>query len=86
MTSNDDDIPVLTDAIERTSPAGADVSAEDLERLEARLCSSSLHLAEQMLRDACREAEHVLIERVMSELRAELPRIVSRALRDHFDR
>jgi hypothetical protein len=86
MTGDDDDIPVLTDAIERTTPAAAGVSAEELERLEARLCSSSLQLAEQMLRDACREAQHVMIERVMSELRAELPRIVSRALRDHFDR
>jgi len=86
MADNDDDIPVLTEAVEPLPAAAAVAAAHDLARLEARLCASSLKLAEQLLRDACREAEHVLLERVMNELRAELPAIVKRALDEHFDR
>lgn len=86
MANDEDDIPVLTDAIERDRPAPAGLSAAELERLEGRITASSLKLAEERLRAACHEAEHVLLERVMNELRAELPAIVSRALDDHFRR
>lgn len=77
--SNDDDIPVLTDPIEREPSA-------ELERLEARISAASLKLAERFLRSASREAEHVLIERAMDELRAALPAMVRRALDEHFER
>lgn len=84
--SNDDDIPVLTDPLERDRLPARAPSSEELERLEARISASSLKLAEEFLRSASREAEHVLIERVMSELRAALPGIVRRALDEHFER
>lgn len=83
---NDDDIPVLTEAVERDRLPARVPSAAELERLEARISASSLKLAEEFLRSASREAERVLIERVMSELRAALPAMVRRALDEHFER
>ncbi len=86
MTDNDDDIPVLTEAIERTPPPAPGVTPAELARLEHDICNSSLKFAETVLRDACQEAEHVLKERVMTALREEMPALVRRALHDHFDR
>jgi hypothetical protein len=86
MADNDDDIPVLTDAIERAVIDGKPAPAADMEKLQAELCASSLRVAEEMLRDACREAEHVLMDRAMRTLRAELPAIVRGVLNDHFEK
>ncbi|MEQ8205100.1 MAG: hypothetical protein RIA65_02910 [Woeseia sp.] len=83
---NEDDIPVLTDAIERMPTKPAAMSGVDLDALQADICGSSLRIAEAMLLDACREAEHVLMERTMSTLRAELPAIVRGALKEHLDK
>ena len=80
----DDDIPVLTETIPETDSATP--AAADLERLQSQICASSLTLAEEMLRDACQEAEHVLVQRVMSQLRAELPAIVRDVLKEHLER
>ncbi len=82
--ATDDDIPVLTDTIVEAAPAPAD-GGPDLDRLQARICASSLTLAEEMLRDACQEAEHVLVQRVMAHLRAELPSIVRGLLKEHLE-
>lgn len=89
----DDEIPVLTDTIvgrkldlakpPAATPAGR--QAVDLDRLQAKICASSLTLAEAMLRDACREAEHMLVQRVMSQLRAELPAIVRGELKEQLE-
>ena len=81
---NDDDIPVLTDAIERAPAVPA--PGVDIDALQDEICASSLRMAEAMLLDACREAEHVLMERTMSTLRAELPAIVRGALKQHLDK
>ena len=83
----DDDIPVLTDTIagRPVEPVGKQPPT-DIDRLEAQICASSLTLAEAMLRDACREAEHTLVQRVMAHLRAELPSIVRGVLKEHLER
>lgn len=88
MTDNndDDDIPVLTEAIERTPPPAPGLTPAELAHLEHDICASSLKFAETVLRDACQEAEHIMKERVMSALRQEMPALVHRALQDHFDR
>lgn len=38
-----------------------------------------------MLRDACQEAEHMLLQRVMTQLRAELPAIVRGVLKEQLE-
>lgn len=83
MSDSDDDIPVLTDAIERAAPATPD---RNLDELQNALCAASLAHAEALLRDACREAEHVLTERTLNALRAELPGIVRGILKEHLEK
>ncbi|MGB5347639.1 MAG: hypothetical protein WBN23_15845 [Woeseia sp.] len=81
--SGDNPIPVLTEVLHKPAVAAVEPSA-DLASLQASLCAASLQLAEARLRDACREAEHVLLERVMRELRAELPVIVRDVINDYL--
>ena len=83
----DDDLPVLTDTVDtpiisadKTAP-----SADELLKLESKLCAKSLTLADQLLHDAYHDVEDIIVERVMSKLRSELPALISRALHDHFD-
>lgn len=83
---NDDDIPVLTETIERSTSPAVPAHTADIEALQAQICAASLTLAETMLRDAQREAEQLLTERIMSTLRAELPAIVRGALKEHLER
>jgi len=83
MADSNDDIPVLTDAIERAAPA---TPASNIDALQDELCAASLAHAEALLRDACREAEHVLFERTLNALRAELPGIVRGILNEHLEK
>jgi hypothetical protein len=82
--NHDDDLPVLTEAIELTDTAATRPSAAELVKLESKICAHSLTLADQMLHEACQDAEDMIVERVMSKLRSELPALVSRVLHDHF--
>lgn len=94
--SNHDDIPVLTDVLQRagtaepaapqSEPETAPPQPPDVDALQAQICASSLQFAEEMLRDACREAEHVMVERVMGALRAELPAIVQNVLDENLNK
>lgn len=80
--TDDDDIPVLTDAyVKRTSS-----TVVDIEKLQAEICATSLTMAEDLLRDAAQEAEHLLVQQVLTRLREELPAIVRGALEEHLDR
>jgi hypothetical protein len=88
----DDDLPVLTDTVDtpiipadEAAPLADRPSADELVKLESKLCAKSLTLADQMLHDACHDIEDMIVERVMSKLRSELPAVISRALHDHFD-
>ena len=60
-------------------------SADELAKLESKLCAQSLSLADQLLHEACHDIEDIIVERVMNKLRNELPDLVSRVLQDHFD-
>ncbi len=63
----------------------ARLSADELVKLESKLCARSLTLADQLLHEACHDIEDIIVERVMNKLRNELPDLVSRVLQDHFD-
>jgi len=60
-------------------------SADELDKLESKLCAQSLTLADHMIHEACHDVEDIIVERVMGKLRSELPALVSRTLHDHFD-
>lgn len=81
--SSDNSIPVLTEVLHQ--PAEETVEpAPNLDDLQASICNASLQFAEQRLRAACHDAEQALLERVMGEMRAELPAIVREAINDYL--
>ncbi|MDZ7643939.1 MAG: hypothetical protein U5K76_06775 [Woeseiaceae bacterium] len=86
MRPDDDDIPILTDAIDRAPATQSSLSVDDIDRLQDKLCATSLKIAESTLRDAVRDAEHELRERVMTALRRELPALVRDVLDEHLKR
>ena len=59
-------------------------SADELVKLESKLCAQGLTLADQLLHEACHDIEDIIVERVMNKLRNELPDLVSRVMQDHF--
>jgi hypothetical protein len=75
----------LTEAVEQSGALPARPSADELVQLESKLCAQSLTLADQLLHEACRDIEDIIVDRVMNKLRSELPALVSRVLQDHFD-
>jgi len=93
------DLPILTDVVELRPSTGAtglhpsggqapaDLglhSAEELAALQADLVGRALNLTDELLHNAAREMEGVMFERVHDRLRAALPEIVERVLRDHL--
>ena len=74
------DIPVLTDAIEKDGHAFALL---DTKSVHASIVTESLKLAESLLHQATKDIEAILFERVLDQLRAQLPEIVDRVLREH---
>jgi len=95
----DADLPILTDVVElrpssgatgvhpAVGPAPADLglhSAEELTALQADLVGRALNLTDELLHSAAREMEGVMFERVLDRLRAALPEIVERVLREHL--
>ena len=83
--SKDDDLPVLTEAVETPDALADSPSADELVKLESKLCAQSLTLADHLIHEACHDVEDIIVERVMTKLRSELPALVSRVLHDHFD-
>lgn len=84
QTDQDDDLPVLTEAIAPPDVGHPRLPADELVKLQAKLSAQSLTLADQMLHDACHDVEDIIVERVMARLRSELPALVNRVLHDHF--
>lgn len=68
--------------IEEAGPAGIDEAA--LAELEVRLASASLDLTDRLLHTAFQEMEAAMFEQVSNRLRAELPELVARIIREHF--
>lgn len=81
-------IPVLTDIVE-DEPRPAEAEPSDptmvfLEALEAHLTNAVHEHADELVHNACREMEALLLEQVSDRLKAELPALVSRVILEHF--
>jgi hypothetical protein len=81
-----DIIPVLTDIVEDDPGTAAprDRTVEFLAELEAHLTAAILEQADELVHNACREMEALLLEQVSDRLRAELPALVARIVTEHF--
>jgi hypothetical protein len=74
------DIPILTDAVDQEQQPGTPI---DLTALQSALTSETLKLADSLLHQAVQNIEATLFERVFDRLRAELPELVDRIVREH---
>ncbi len=74
------DIPVLTDAVERNDQPYAFLDAK---AAHAAVVTETLNLADSLLHQATKDIEAILFERVFDQLRAQLPELVDRVLREH---
>jgi len=87
MNQHIDAIPVLTDIVEdasqSTSPA-IDPTVAFLEELESHLTGMIHEHADELVHNACREMEALLLEQVSDRLKQELPKIVSQVILEHF--
>lgn len=84
-----DDIPVLTDIVEPERPVHSsskyiDDTALFLGELEAHLTAVIHEEADELVHNACREMEALLLEQVSDRLKAELPGLIARVIAEHF--
>jgi hypothetical protein len=81
-----DIIPVLTDIVEDAPDASAPIDRTTLflDELEARLSVAVHEQADELVHNACREMEALLLEQVSDRLRNELPGLVARIVDEHF--
>lgn len=82
-----DHIPVLTDIVEddlRGTEPQADRTSLFLGELEAHLTSAIHERADELVHNACREMEALLLEQVSDRLRALLPALVAGIIEEHF--
>lgn len=77
LTQDPRDIPVLTEEAVESRPVAFDAKA-----VHAALVSETLKLADSLLHQATRDIEAALYERVLDALRARLPELVDRVLRE----
>ena len=85
MNTTPDPIPVLTDIVD-DDPVAAPIDRTRLflDELEAHLTIAIHEQADELVHNACREMEALLLEQVSDRLRAELPALVSRIIEEHF--
>jgi Zn-dependent M32 family carboxypeptidase len=74
------DIPILTDAVRDTAQEAAGF---DVKSVHAAILTETLELADSLLHQAVKDIEATLFERVYDRLRAQLPELVDRILREH---
>jgi uncharacterized protein (DUF2267 family) len=82
-----DDIPVLTDIIEPnigSASAFIDDTSRFLGELEAHLAAVVHEQADELVHNALRDMEALLLEQVSDRLKAELPQLISRVIAEHF--
>ena len=81
MTDSHDprDIPILTDEAEKEPT----LTSYDAKGVHAALVTETLKLADSLLNQAAKDIEAALFERVFDQLRAQLPELVDRVLREH---
>ncbi len=74
------DIPILTDAVDQD---GHGYALFDAKSVHAAIVTETLNLADSLLHQATKDIEATLFERVLDQLRAQLPELVDRVLREH---
>ena len=74
------DIPILTEEAEKND---AKLASLDVKAVHAALVTETLNLADSLLHRAAKDIEAALFERVFDQLRAQLPELVDRVLREH---
>jgi len=82
-----DSIPVLTDIIENDAPGvvpAVDRTAVFLGEIEAHLATAIHDHADELVHNACREMEALLLEQVSDRLRAQLPSLIAGIIEQHF--
>ena len=86
MNELPDTIPVLTDVVDDEAGAAAPIDRTRLflDELEAHLTIAIHEQADELVHNACREMEALLLEQVSDRLRAELPTLISRIVDVHF--
>ncbi len=86
MNELPDAIPVLTDIVEDDagSAPAHDAERRSLDELETLLTIAIHEKASELVHNACREMEALLLEQVSDRLRAELPVLIARIVADHF--
>lgn len=85
MNQPPDTIPVLTDIVE-DDPVAAPIDRTRLflDELEAHLAIAIHEQADELVHNACREMEALLLEQVSDRLRSELPALIGRIIDEHF--
>ena len=87
MNEHIDAIPILTEVVEdadRSSSSATDPTVAFLEELESHLTATIHEQADELVHNACREMEALLLEQVSDRLKSELPALVSRIILEHF--
>ena len=86
MTNATDPIPVLTDFVDdETVIAPASGETERLlGELEAQLTAAINEHTDELVHNACRDLEALLLEHVSDRLRADLPALVATVIDEHF--
>ena len=73
------DIPILTESVEKDMSVPA---LYDTKSVHAAVVTETLNLADSLLHQAAKSIEATLFERVFDELKAQLPELVDRILRE----
>ena len=81
--SNDDDIPVLRDAVARKPQTT--VSPEQIDEICDSLSAEAWVLLDKLLVEALREAEERLRLQINDRLNDELPALIEKTLREKLD-
>jgi hypothetical protein len=86
MSQTMDVIPVLNDIVEDEPETVAPIDRTTLflDELESRLTVAIHEHADELVHNACREMEALLLEQVSDRLRAQLPGMIARIVDEHF--
>jgi hypothetical protein len=86
MSETMDIIPVLNDIVEDEPDTVAPIDRTTLflDELESRLTVAIHEHADELVHNACREMEALLLEQVSDRLRAQLPGMIARIVDEHF--
>jgi hypothetical protein len=86
MSQTMDIIPVLDDIVEDEPETVAPIDRTTLflDELESRLTVAIHEHADELVHNACREMEALLLEQVSDRLRAQLPGMIARIVDEHF--